>query len=93
MLSDNQEKLSLLLGDIGELAEANEDVYHLPEEFHEDFFAFRVKIHDSGLSEEVTEEFLAKNPIIVEVRETCVLFSFGGIEITEIPGPFSPQIK
>ena len=69
MLSDNQEKLSLLLGDIGELAEANEDVYHLPEEFHEDFFAFRVKINDSGLSEEVTEEFLAKNPIIVEVRK------------------------
>ena len=34
MLSANQEKSSLLLGDLGELAEVeNEDLHQLPEEF------------------------------------------------------------
>ena len=70
MLTENNEKPSLLLGDIGELAhEVNEDIYHLPEEFQEDFYAFRVKINNFGLNEEVTEDCLAKNPIIVEVRK------------------------
>ena len=78
VLSSNQEKSNLLLGDVGEVTEvANDELRELPEEFKlEDFFAFRVTIPVGDWSTEVelAEDFLNTNPIIVEVRKS-VLYS------------------
>ena len=51
----DEAKITLLLGDIGELAEANsEDLHHLPDRFqNEDFFSFWMKIPDGDWSREV----------------------------------------
>ena len=69
----DEAKITLLLGDIGELAEANsEDLHHLPSSFqNEDFFSFRMKIPDGDWSREVekADEYLYQNSIIVEVRK------------------------
>ena len=73
MLKKDEAKITLLLGDIGELAEANsEDLHHLPDQFqNEDFFSFRMKIPDLDWRRELekAEEYLYQNPIIVEVRK------------------------
>ena len=55
MLKKDEAKITLLLGDIGELAEANsEDLHHLPDRFqNEDFFSFWMKIPDGDWSREV----------------------------------------
>ena len=78
MLSSNQDKSSLLLGDIGEVTEVdNYDIHQLPEEFKfEDFFSFRLTIPAGDWSKEVelAGGFLNTNPIIVEVRKS-VLYS------------------
>ena len=78
VLSSNQDKSSLLLGDIGEVTEVdNYDIHQLPEEFKfEDFFSFRVTIPAGDWSKEVelAGGFLNTNPIIVEVRKS-VLYS------------------
>ena len=76
VLSTNKERSSLLLGDVGEIAEVeNKDLQQLPEEFqYEDFFAFRLTIPAGDWSEasEVAEDYLNKNPIIVEVGKSVV---------------------
>ena len=58
MLSDNQEKLSLLLGDIGELVQANEDVHH-----HSDILIL-------GSLQSVSQEILVPGKISLVVLMT-----------------------
>ena len=79
MLStNNTERSSLLLGDLGEVAEVEtEDLHQLPEEFKlEEFFAFQLTVPAGEWSKasEVAEDYLSTNPIIVEV-EKSVLYS------------------